>query len=94
MNDFTYLFERCLVETVEEISDEMGMSHVELARKAFPGAADAGRKWRQVRGTKKKKPQRLTIDDAASLARVIGRDLPELCFTVSERLKNGWQYNP
>ena len=91
---FSFQLERCIVETAAELADAQGRKYVTLANIAFGNKKDAGRRWRQIRGSKIQKPQRLTIDDAARLAAALGKELPELVFLANERLKAGWEYIP
>lgn len=92
--DYSFEFERCFVESIIDMAEQKGWTHSELARRAFPEKGDYRRKWRDIRGTKSVKPQKLTIADAATLARCVGKEVPEVCFVVNERLKNGWTYQP
>lgn len=92
--DYSFEFERCYVESIIDIAENLGWTHSELARRAFPEKKDYRRKWRDIRGTKSVLPQKLTIADAATLARIVNKEVPEICFIVSERLKHGWTYQP
>ena len=93
-NEFSFQLERCIVNTAEELAEDLGMNYSDLARAAFGDRKDYVRRWRKIRGSKTAKPQRLTISDAALLARALGKNLPELVFLANERLKAGWTYVP
>ena len=93
-SDLSFQLERCIVDTAEEMARAQGMNYSDLAKLAFGDRKDYVRLWRKIRGSKTVKPQRLTISDAALLAKAFGKDLPEFVFLANEKLKAGWKYTP
>ncbi len=62
-----HAYERAFVARCVERAQTLGLSHSELARRAWPNHGDPGRRWRTIRnGT-----ARLTMDDAISLGNVL-----------------------
>jgi hypothetical protein len=74
--DFTRTFLSLIIARAEAL----GLSHSDLARAAFPDAADPVGRWRKVRN----QGQHLTLDDAWLLARAVGEDMAGLCWKAGQ----------
>ncbi len=83
-------FERELVSTVVDLGRELGMTHSDVARSAWPEIDSSVVRWRQIRNVSGTgRPQNLTLDDAFRLAGAVGQTLPSLCFMVQQKLNLG-----
>lgn len=85
-----YLLERCLIRYVfEKYYQGKEPNYSEFAKLVFFDRADPVTTFRSVRQGKPK-PQRISIEEAARMASIIGTDLASLCFNVQKEVENGW----
>lgn len=80
------LFERCLVDAIQDIADENNIKHKPLAEKAWPDCKDPGTKWRKIRnGTE---PRGLYVCDAYDLVEALGVSFLEVWGIAQNKFKD------
>lgn len=82
-----YDFERCLVETIEQLAELRGIKQEPMAKKAFPDFKSPGARWRQIRNL----GQRLAVRDAVELAEILGMSFVEVCGLAQAKLMQKMQ---
>ena len=85
-----YLIERCLIRyAFNKYCQDKEPSYSDFAGLIFFDRSDPSTTFKNVRQGKPK-PQRITIEEAARMAKSVGTDLASLCFNVQKEIENGW----
>lgn len=85
-----YLLERCFIRyVVEKYYRGREPNYSEFAKLVFFDRGDPVTTFRNIRQGKPK-PQRLNLEEAARMARLLGTDLASLFFHVQKEVENGW----
>lgn len=74
-------FSAAFVAEIERRAGALGLSHSDLARAAFSGAADPVGRWRKIR----RQGQKATLADAWGLARAVRVDIETIVRVVAGR---------
>ena len=87
-----YMLERAFIDLAIEMGREKGMKKFSDFARFVWGEThdDIYSKWRDLRGTKTKEPQALTVRDAVLIADAFGKTLPEMFYTAGLKLNAGW----
>lgn len=79
-------FEKIFVDHISGMLQEKGISHNEFGKLVF-GETDGGRLWRSIRDPQNSgKRRKVTINEAYTMATVLGTDLPYIMWQISQIL--------